>query len=239
MDAVAKAAFARGEFATAGQLYRSLLLVRPAPAAALRCAWAMARADCLLRMPGRPLQEAEGACRDAIHAQPDNAAAHEVLATVLGRIVDENAWAFDDLDKEAWVMGLERIDEEVCYFFFTVSFSLLEKVQGGIICIFLCFFSLSREGHRVGARVRGGAWDGGRGAAATAQPRAGARSGRAHSMLERQEGRSGGRSHSAASQPSQLLAAPADSVRVNFCGCMASTLAFFLLKRVLSLRTVF
>ena len=63
----------------------SPLLSKPKPEPGVLSGWAVNRANCLLRL--ERTEDAERACRLALRLQPGNADAHEMLATVLHRMV--------------------------------------------------------------------------------------------------------------------------------------------------------
>jgi tetratricopeptide (TPR) repeat protein len=96
-DAAAKAAFRCGDFAAAEKMYGDLLLSKPRPEASVLSGFAVNRANCLLRLSRTT--DAELSCRIALRLQPNSIAAHEMLAAVLHRMVN---------DGQRW-----RIHEEV------------------------------------------------------------------------------------------------------------------------------
>ncbi len=96
-DSSASAAFVQGDYAAAEQAYGALLLTKPTPTPepGVLSGWAVSRANCLLRL-GRA-EDAERACRQALEIEPGNATAHEILATVLHRMVkDGQLWRVHD-----------------------------------------------------------------------------------------------------------------------------------------------
>ncbi len=94
-ESSASAAFVQGDYAAAEQAYGALLLTKPTPEPGVLSGWAVNRANCLLRL-GRA-EDAERACRQALEIEPGNATAHEMLATVLHRMVkDGQLWSVHD-----------------------------------------------------------------------------------------------------------------------------------------------
>jgi hypothetical protein len=104
--ASASAAFARGDYAAAEQAYGALLMSKPKPEPGVLSGWAVNRANCLLRL-GRT-EDADRACRLALRLQPENADAHEMLATALHRMATKGG--------QPW-----RVFEEV----------IVKKINGG------------------------------------------------------------------------------------------------------------
>jgi Flp pilus assembly protein TadD len=95
----AAAAFARGDFAAAEQVYASLLLrllaMKPRPEPSVLSGYAVNRANCLLRISR--LADAEVACRHALRLQPTSINAHKILAVTLSRMVKEGQrWRIHD-----------------------------------------------------------------------------------------------------------------------------------------------
>jgi hypothetical protein len=98
--AAAAAAFSRGDFAAAEQMYAALLLrlmtSKPKPEPSELSSLTVNRANCLLRLSRAT--DAELACRHALRLQPaNNINAHKILAAALHRMVkDGQLWRIHD-----------------------------------------------------------------------------------------------------------------------------------------------
>jgi hypothetical protein len=93
----AASAFASGDYAAAERICSTLLMAQPPATVERRAGWAVNRASCLLHMDPPRLGVAERACLLALKLQPNKATAHEMLARVYHRMVqDGTLWRIYD-----------------------------------------------------------------------------------------------------------------------------------------------
>jgi cytochrome c-type biogenesis protein CcmH/NrfG len=104
-DAAAKAAFQRGDYAAAEQIYRALLSAKPTLEPSVLSKFFSNHANCLLRLSRTA--DAEEACRHALRLRPDSINAHRIFADVLHRMAKEGqCWRIHD---EVGCLFLEQV----------------------------------------------------------------------------------------------------------------------------------